>query len=85
MSDSALSTKIHHYLQLEDKKADLEAELQIVLGELRESAGKSTFKCDDQWYQVRTRNGLRYMCKLDGPPRGRPRKAAEPAEVQKES
>lgn len=74
MSDLTVSQQLQHYFKLAQQKEDLEAELQKALGDIRLAAGRSTFQIDDKWYQVRMRNGLKYMCLLDGPPRGRPRK-----------
>lgn len=74
MENPALTEKMNSFLALEQKKEQIDSQLQLMLDELRTLATKSTFKVDGQWYQVRVRKGLRYMCKLDGPPRGRPRK-----------
>lgn len=84
MENSIISEKMSLLHKLEAQKKNIEAEYQRLLGELRDVAGKSTFKVGGQWYQVRSRKGLRYMCLLDGPPRGRPRKeevAAKAAEA----
>lgn len=95
MENSLISEKMAHLRKVEAQKKQVQADYQRLLGELREVAGKSTFKVDGQWYQIRSRKGLRYMCLLDGPPRGRPRKeeaaakaaaaAVEAPTVEKES
>lgn len=50
-----------------------ESNMQKALVQLRDIAGK-TFNLQGKFYQIRERKGNLYMCELDGPPKGRPKK-----------
>lgn len=52
-----------------------EDNLQLALQQVRKFAEKPTFCVQGQHYQLRERKGRIYMCVLEGPPKGRPRKS----------
>ena len=57
-------------------KAEELASKQVMatLDALKDAAGSSTFIHDGQHYQIRKRKDKTYLCELQGPPKGRPKK-----------
>jgi len=70
---AAVQTKLDEYLALEKHLSAVEEKMEKTLEELKTVANSPTFNLSGQYFQVRKRNGHLYLCRLDGPPKGRPR------------
>lgn len=85
MADQEKVTKaLEIYQKTEAARDQAEENMQKALAQLRETAGQSTFEVAGQYYQIRERKGVLYLCKLDGPPKGRPKKPKTAEAVAKE-
>ena len=77
MEQDKLAQSLDVYEKALDSADRAEDNLQRSLTQIKKFAAKSTFEVKGQYYQVRERKGRLYMCNLDGPPKGRPKKTPE--------
>lgn len=72
MSDQ-LQQAFDEYLQVEQVLENTENQVEAALEKLKTVAGSPTFVIAEQYYQIRKRSERLYLCKLVGPPKGRPK------------
>lgn len=75
-----ITSALDVYQKCLERQTVAEANVQKSLVQLHEVAETSTFELRGQWYQMRKRKGRLYLCKLDGKPKGRPKKTLEQKE-----
>lgn len=71
--DNKISQALGIFRKTEEALDAAESNVQKALVQLRDIAGK-TFNLESNYFQIRERKGNLYMCELDGPPKGRPKK-----------